>query len=132
MSTSPRFLSGLGGLSAALFLAMGANSVPAANLGFLHDTPASYMKPADYDSLTKAVRAAVDQEQDGQSTTWTNEGTRNGVKIDATITATRTEKDGDNTCRTMEVVVNAKQQAMTLRPRFCRAGTGAWIYQKTH
>lgn len=129
MSTSTRILSGLG---AALLFAVGASVADAANLGFLHDTPASYMNQADYTSLTKAVRAAVDEKQDGESTTWTNEGTRNGVKIDATITATSTDKDGDNTCRTMQVAVTEKQQTMTLRPRFCRQGTAAWVYQKPH
>jgi surface antigen len=129
MSKTTRTLSGLG---AALLLAVGANAAHAANLGFLHDTPASYMKQADYDSLTKAVRAAVDQKQDGESTTWTNEGLRNSVPIEATITPTKTDKDGDNTCRTMQVAVTAKQQTMTLLPVFCRQGSGAWVYQKKH
>jgi hypothetical protein len=128
MTTSTRILSTLG----AALLVTCAGVAHAANLGFLHDTPASYMNQADYASLTKAVRAAVDQSQDGQSTTWTNEGTRNGVKIDATITATKTDTDGDNTCRTMQVAVTAKQQTMTLMPRFCRKGTEAWVYQKPH
>jgi len=128
MPMSTRILSALG----AALLVTGAGVAHAANLGFLHDTPASYMNQADYNSLTKAVRAAVDQTQDGQSTTWTNEGTRNGVKIDATITATKTDTDGDNTCRTMQVAVSAKQQTMTLLPRFCRKGAGAWVYQKPH
>jgi surface antigen len=128
MTTSTRILSTLG----TALLVTCAGAAHAANLGFLHDTPASYMNQADYASLTKAVRTAVDQTPDGQSTTWTNEGTRNGTKIDATITGAKTDTDGDNTCRTMQVAVTAKQQTMTLMPRFCRKGTGAWVYQKPH
>jgi len=124
----------------ASLLAAGTQSAYAINLGFLHDTPASYMQQADYNALVKAVRAAADSEPDGQSATWTNEGLRNSVRVDATITAVDTEKgaekgaekDGARTCRTMQVVINAKQQSMTLRPRFCREGTGSWVYQKRY
>jgi surface antigen len=128
MSKSPRVLSGI---AAVLLLAFGANA-QAANLGFLHDTPASWMKQADYDSLTHAVRDAVANKADGESSTWNNDGLRNSVKIDATITPTKTEKDGNKTCRDTDVVVNAKGQTMTLRPQFCREGEGQWIYQKRH
>jgi hypothetical protein len=30
------------------------------------------------------------------------------------------------------VVLNAKGQSMTLRPQFCREGSGAWQLQKKH
>jgi surface antigen len=129
MPTCTRILSAL---SVALLLATGASVADAANLGFLRDTPISRMSQADFDSLTKAVRVAVDEKQDGESTTWTNEGRRNSASVEATITATKTEKDGDRTCRAMEVVISARMQSMTLRPRFCRAGAGAWVYQHTH
>ncbi|WP_321858393.1 hypothetical protein [Paraburkholderia tropica] len=128
MSTSPRVLSGI---AAVLLLAFGA-SAQAANLGFLHDTPASWMKQADYDSLTHAVRDAVANKADGEPSTWNNDGLRNSVKIDATITPTKTEKDGNKTCRDTDVVVNAKGQTMTLHPQFCREGEGQWVYQKRH
>lgn len=122
-------------LSAALLfatLATFANDASAINLRFLRDTPVAALRQADTDSLTKVVRAALDEKQDGESTTWTNEGLGNSVRIEATVTATKTEQDGDNKCRTIEVVLSARQQSMTLRPRFCRAGTGEWIYQRTH
>jgi hypothetical protein len=129
MPTCKRILSAWG---VALLLATGASVAGAANLGFLRDTPISRMTQADFDSLTTAVRAAVDEKQDGESTTWTNEGRRNSARVEATITATKTDKDGDRTCRAMEVVISARQQSMTLRPRFCREGAGAWVYQQTH
>jgi hypothetical protein len=88
----------------------GAIGAQAANLGFLNDTPISYMKQRDVDSI--------------------NEGTGNSVKIDATITIASTAKDGERTCRDVGVVLNAKGQSMTLRPQFCKQGSGNWQLQK--
>ncbi|HKT94996.1 MAG TPA: hypothetical protein VJS30_00480 [Paraburkholderia sp.] len=128
MLKSPRILSGL----AALCLLSAGSTAQAANLGFLNDTPASWMKQADYSSLTHAVRDAVANKADGETTNWSNDGLGNPVKIAATITPTSTAKDGDKTCRDSDVVVSAKGQTMTLRPQFCRVGSGAWVYQKKH
>jgi surface antigen len=128
MSKSPRILSGL----AALVLLAAGPVAHAANLGFLNDTPASWMKQADYDSLAHAVRDAIANTPDGQTANWNNDGLRNAVKIDATITPNKAETDGDKTCRAAAVVVNAKGQSMTLQPQFCRVGNGAWVYQKKH
>lgn len=131
----PPSIRSLTGLSASLLVAIGL-SVPvaasAANLGFLRDTPLSQMRQADFDSLTKAVHAALDDKHDGESATWTNEGLRNSVRVSATITPGQTGANGDDTCRTAVVAIVARQQSMTLRPRFCRSGSGAWVYQKTH
>ena len=102
----------------------------AANLGFLSDTPIAYMKQRDIDSVKKAVFSALDSKQDGETATWVNDGTSNSVHIDATITPQSTAKDGDRTCRDTTVVLNAKGQSMTLRPQFCREGSGPWHLQK--
>lgn len=104
----------------------------AANLGFLSDTPISYMKQRDIDSVTTAVMGALDAKQDGESATWVNEGTGNSIRIDATITPQSTAKDGERTCRDVAVVLNAKGQSMSLRPQFCREASGRWQLQKKH
>jgi surface antigen len=126
MPTCTRILCGL---SAVLLFANVAN---AANLGFLRDTPISRMQQADFDSLTHAVRAALDDKHDGETANWTNEGLRNRVRVEATITPATTATQGDNTCRTTVVVITSRQQSMTLRPRFCREGKGEWVFQQTH
>ncbi|MFM0504434.1 RT0821/Lpp0805 family surface protein [Paraburkholderia caffeinilytica] len=108
----------------------GAIGAQAANLGFLNDTPISYMKQRDIDSIKSAVRTALNDKQDGESVSWVNEGTGNSVKIDATITLASTAKDGERTCRDVGVVLNAKGQSMNLRPQFCKQGSGTWQLQK--
>jgi surface antigen len=104
----------------------------AGNLGFLSDTPVAYMKQRDIDSVKKAVMSALDTKQDGEAATWVNDGTGNSVHIDATITPQSTAKQAERTCRDTTVVLNAKGQSMTLRPQFCREGSGAWQLQKKH
>ncbi|WP_434106843.1 RT0821/Lpp0805 family surface protein [Paraburkholderia caffeinilytica] len=110
----------------------GAVGAQAANLGFLSDTPISYMKQRDVDSIRNAVVTALNDKQDGESASWVNEGTGNSVKIDATITVASTAKDGERTCRDVGVVLNAKGQSMNLRPQFCKQGSGNWQLQKKH
>jgi hypothetical protein len=108
----------------------GAIGAQAANLDFLHDTPMAYMKQRDIDSIKKAVFSALNEQKDGTSATWVNEGTGNSVKIDATITVAGTANDGGRTCRDLGVVLNAKGQSMNLHPQFCKQGGGTWQLQK--
>jgi surface antigen len=119
-------------LTAGGLLLGAAIGAQAANLGFLNDTPISYMKQRDIDSVKKAVLAALDDKHDGESVNWVNEGTGTSVKIDATITMASTAKDGERTCRDVGVVLNAKGQSMNLRPQFCKQGGGTWQLQKKH
>jgi hypothetical protein len=42
----------------------------AANLGFLMDTPISYMKQRDLQQLNRAARTALDSKQDGEGLDW--------------------------------------------------------------
>ncbi|ASV98614.1 RT0821/Lpp0805 family surface protein [Paraburkholderia aromaticivorans] len=117
-------------LTAGSLLLGGAIGAQAANLGFLNDTPLSYMKQRDIDSVKQAVLSALNDKQDGETANWVNEGTGNSVKIDAAITLASTAKDGARTCRDVGVVLSAKGQSMNLRPQFCKQGSGAWQLQK--
>ncbi|ANB73405.1 RT0821/Lpp0805 family surface protein [Paraburkholderia phytofirmans] len=125
MRTRALFHLSVGGL-----LLGGAIAAQAANLGFLNDTPITYMKQRDVDSIKGAVFTALNDKQDGESASWVNEGTGNSVKIDATITVASTAKEGERTCRDVGVVLNAKGQSMSLRPQFCKQGSGNWQLQK--
>lgn len=108
----------------------GAVGAHASNIGFLSDTPMSYMHSREIDSLLNAAMKALDTKKDGETAIWNNAGMHNSVVIDATFTLSQTTRDGDRTCRNMTATLNAKRQSMTLRPQYCRAGDGPWQLQK--
>ena len=98
----------------------------AANLGFLNNTPITYMKQPDLQALNKAAHTALDTKQDGESVDWNNEGLKNPVAINGTITVSDTTKTGDSTCRKLTMVAHAKGQTQTWVPTVCKAGEGKW------
>jgi len=114
----------------AVGLLLATCGAQAANLSFLNDTPMSYMKQRDIDSVKQAVASALNEKKDGETVNWINEGTGNSVKIEAAITLDKTTQDGERTCRSTSVVLQAKGQSMNLRPVFCRQGSDAWKLQK--
>ncbi|SAK48093.1 hypothetical protein AWB83_00959 [Caballeronia ptereochthonis] len=115
-------------LAAAIFV--NGAGVQAHNLNFLDDTPLSYMKPRDMTSIKHALAEVLSTKGDGQTSQWTNEGTGNSVKIEASMTPERTTQDANKTCRQIAVVLSAKGQSLNLHPLFCRAGKTDWALQK--
>lgn len=112
---------------AAAALIAGTGSAFAANLGFLNDTPISYMKQRDLQALNSAARTALDTKQDGESLDWSNQGAGNPVPIKGTITPQDTVKDGERTCRKVTLVAIAKGQTQTWTPTACKQGaSGKW------
>jgi len=102
-----------------VFLSYAAGSY-AANLGFLMNTPISYMKQRDLQQLNRAARTALDSKQDGEALDWNNDGTGNSVHVEGTITPLNTRKDGDRSCRTLAIVARAKGQTQTWAPTACK------------
>lgn len=102
----------------------------AANLGFLMDTPISYMKQRDLQKLNEAAQTALDTKQDGESLDWNNAGTGNSVLVKGTITPSDTTKDGNQTCRKVGIIAQAKGQTQTWTPIACRGGTDKWKLKK--
>ncbi|WP_321871663.1 RT0821/Lpp0805 family surface protein [Paraburkholderia tropica] len=111
-------------------LVLGVHPAWSANLNFLNDTPMSYMKQPDIDSIKKAAVVALNTKGDGEALHWTNAGTGNGVPIAATLTPGDTAKSGNATCRFVAVELDAKGQSMNLHPRYCRSGGGQWQLQR--
>jgi hypothetical protein len=115
------------------FVALLLTGIPvaeASNLNFLNDTPMSYIKKPDIDSIKSKLVEVLNQKKDGEATRWTNEGTGNSVKIDATMTPERTSHEGEKTCRRVSVILNAKGQSMALHPTFCGTSQTDWTLQK--
>ena len=102
----------------------------ASNLNFLNDTPLSYVKPRDIDSIKRAITDVLNTKSDGEFSQWTNADTGNSVKMDAMMTPSDTSHDGNKTCRHVAVVLSAKGQSMNLHPVFCRTGKTDWALQK--
>ena len=76
-------------IASCVVLAGGA--AHAANLGFLNNTPITYMKQRDLQVLNNAAHSALDTKQDGESLDWNNEGAGNSVAINGTITPSDTK-----------------------------------------
>ena len=115
-------------IASCVLLASGA--AQAANLGFLNNTPITYMKQRDLQALNKAAHSALDTKQDGESLDWSNEGAGNPVVVNGTITPSDTDKKGDRTCRKLTMVAHAKGQAQTWAPTVCKTEGGNWALLK--
>lgn len=102
----------------------------AGNLDFLNDTPMSYIKKPDIDSLKRALVEVLNTRKDGETSQWTNEGTGNVVEITATMTPESTRQEEAKTCRRVSVVLSAKGQSMDLHPQFCGTGKMDWKLTK--
>lgn len=100
----------------------------AANLGFLMNTPISYMKERDLQQLNRAAQKALNSKQDGEALDWNNDGTGNSVHVEGTVTPLDTRKIGDRNCRTITIVARAKGQTQTWTPTACKDGgaDGKW------
>jgi surface antigen len=115
-------------IASCVLLAGGA--AQAANLGFLKNTPITYMKQPDLQALNKEAHTALDTKQDGESLDWNNQGAGNPVAIDGTITPSDTDKKGDRTCRKLTMVAHAKGQTQTWVPTVCKTDGGVWALLK--
>jgi surface antigen len=115
-------------VASCVLLAGGA--AQAANLGFLSDTPITYMKQRDLQALNKAAHTALDTKQDGESVDWSNEGAGNPVAINGTITPSDTDKKDDRACRKLTMVAHAKGQTQSWAPTICKTDGGSWALLK--
>lgn len=116
---------------AAVALVAGTAVASAANLGFLNDTPISYMKQRDLQALNKAASAALEGNKDGESSDWSNQGTGNPVSIKGTVTPHESFEEGGRTCRKVTLVAVAKGQTQTWTPTACKpSGGGKWQLKK--
>jgi len=116
-------------IAAAALVAVSATA-SAANLGFLNNTPITYMKQRDLQALNKAAQIALNTKQDGESLDWNNEGTGNTVRINGTVTPQETFESGGLKCRKVTLVAHAKGQTQTWIPTACKQSDGTWKLKK--
>lgn len=101
----------------------------AQNLGFLHDSPISFMKQKDMASLTTALDEALDKNADGQTSEWSNQGLGNPVPITGSITPKDALEDNGLNCRHLAVRLSARNQEQNWQPLYCKTAQG-WKIQK--
>jgi surface antigen len=114
----------------AVAFAVASAGAFAANLGFLNNTPITYMKQRDLQALNKAAQTALETNKDGESLDWNNEGTGNTVAINGTVTPHETFESDGLKCRKITLVANAKGQTQTWAPTACRQADGKWKLKK--
>ena len=115
--------------AAAALLALSTGAT-AANLGFLNNTPITYMKQRDLQALNNAAQTALNTKQDGESLDWDNKGTGNTVPINGTVTPHETFESDGLKCRKVTLIAQAKGQTQTWTPTACKTGSGKWQLQK--
>jgi surface antigen len=117
-------------IAAPAFVALACVSTAhAQNLGFMHDSPISFMKQKDIASLTEALNAALDKGTEGQTSEWSNKGLGNGVPITATITPKDALQDKAMSCRHVAIQLMARNQQQSWQPLYCKT-PGGWKLQK--
>ncbi|WP_044041442.1 RT0821/Lpp0805 family surface protein [Caballeronia insecticola] len=115
---------------AAAALIVASAQAEAANLGFLNNTPITYMKQRDLQALNNAAQIALNTKQDGESLDWDNKGAGNSVPINGTVTPQSTFDEGGVKCRKVMLVAHAKGQTQTWTPTACKASDGKWKLKK--
>ncbi|SAK49143.1 hypothetical protein AWB82_01275 [Caballeronia glebae] len=116
-------------IAASALVAVSA-AASAANLGFLNNTPISYMKQRDLQALNNAAQTALNTKQDGESLDWDNKGAGNPVPINGTVTPQESFESGGLKCRKITLVAHAKGQTQTWTPTACKASDGKWKLKK--
>jgi surface antigen len=115
--------------TAAVLIAVSAGAF-AANLGFLNNTPITYMKQRDLQALNNAAQTALNTKQDGEALEWNNKGTGNTVPVSGTITPHDSFDADGMKCRKITLVANAKGQTQTWTPSACKHSDGKWKLRK--
>ncbi|SAK55364.1 hypothetical protein AWB75_02001 [Caballeronia catudaia] len=115
---------------AAAALAAVSAQAGAANLGFLNNTPITYMKQRDLQALNDAAQIALNTKQDGESLDWNNKGTGNTVPINGTVTPQNSFESDGLKCRKITLIAEAKGQTQTWTPIACKQSDGKWKLKK--
>jgi surface antigen len=117
-------------VTAATLAATLSTGAFAANLGFLNNTPITYMKQRDLQMLNNAAQTALNTKGDGESLEWNNKGAGNPVPVNGTVTPHETFDSGGLKCRKITLVANAKGQTQTWTPTACKHEDGKWQLKK--
>ncbi len=92
------------------------------NLGFLQDSPASYLKDEDIEMFLDAAQQALASERDGVDIWWDNPKTGNN----GSVTPIRSFQQDGRPCKRLRVATFAGERSGTSEFTFCQAAEGGW------
>ncbi len=96
----------------------------AQNTAFLRSAPVAFLNDEDVEILLSTLQAAMNEQPDGETVTWSNSNTgHSGV-----INITKTHPDYDTTCRQVEMANQAAGRTGRGTFRMCKADDGKWKF----
>ncbi len=111
-------------IAAIIGLVMMAVPIHAQNTAFLRSAPVAFLNDEDVEILLSTLQAAMNEQPDGSTVTWTNAKTgHSGV-----INITNTHPDYDTTCRRVEMANQAAGRTGRGTFRMCKADNGKWKF----
>jgi surface antigen len=111
-------------VTAMVSLVVAAVPLHAQNTSFLKSAPVAYLNDEDVEILLSTLQAAMNEQADGETVTWTNSNTgHSGV-----ISITNTHPDYDTTCRQVEMANQAAGRTGRGTFRMCKADDGKWKF----
>jgi len=108
----------------SLFITLSILTMPvfSSNLKFLEDTVISSFNDEDFKLMTSAIKKALDNNKDGEVTTWKNSETGNAGAI---APANTFEKDG-MTCRRIKIINRSGEKKGKSEFNYCKVADGSW------
>lgn len=91
-------------------------------MGFLEFSPSAYFTEEDWALVRDAANKLLEEQGDGESTTWENKANGHNGKL----TVLKTYQDFGTTCRMMEVYSDAIQVKATRVVSMCKNKEGLW------
>lgn len=107
---------------ALAFVALLAVAAQAASLGWMRGETARYFSDRDWELVSQALAATLDDTPDGETREWSNE--KSGAR--GSMTPLSTETREDMTCRRLHIESKAKGSSSSHNYLFCRRGEGPW------
>ncbi len=96
----------------------------AQNTWFWNSAPVAHLTDEDVEVLLSTLQAAMNEQPDGSTVTWTNSKTGHSGVIDIT----NTHRDYDTTCRQVEMANQAAGRTGQGTFRMCKADDGKWKF----
>ncbi len=113
----------------ALLLALASAPAWSAPGDILESTPMLQLDKNDIAAINSTVRVVLNTKNDGETTPWVRPATADHAEVSVDITPEGTSIKNRETCRFVAVTVHAGNNAVKLRPQYCRSASAEWALQ---